>query len=204
MNSDVRARSKEILRARLAHAAADYCALNGFAESTVDQIAQGIGISRATFFRYFASKEEAVVAAARLERESVDAHLRSQHPVPGTLAFDAVRSALGPTVDAVRADPARARAQIAMITGNAALRGQLASDRADESAKLATALASYISDPAMAEAVAAASMAATELGWRLWAADETSDLGDQFDRAFVLIGQAPSARFDRSASPAGS
>ena len=204
MNSDVRAQSKEILRARLAHAAADYCALHGFAESTVDQIAQGIGISRATFFRYFASKEEAVVAAARLERESVDAHLRSQHPLPGTLAFDAVRSALGPTVDAVRADPARARAQIAMITGNAALRGQLASDRADESAKLATALASSISDPAMGEAVAAPSMAATELGWRLWAADETSDLGDQFDVAFALIGQARSARFDQSASPASS
>jgi len=202
MNSDVRARSKEILRAQLAHAAADYCALHGFAESTVDEIAQGIGISRATFFRYFASKEEAVVAAARLERESVDVHLRAQHASPGTLAFDAVRSALEPTVDAARADPARARAQIAMITGNSALRGQLAADRADESAKLATALASYFSDPYIAQAVAAASMAATELGWSLWAADQTSDLGDMFDIAFALIGQAQSARFDQSASSA--
>jgi AcrR family transcriptional regulator len=168
----------------------------------VDEIAQGIGISRATFFRYFASKEEAVVAAARLERESVDVHLRMQHSAPGTLAFDAVRTALEPTVDAARTNPTRARARIAMITGNAALRGQLAADRADESAKLATALASCISDPAIAQAVAAAAMAATELGWSLWAADETSDLGDKFDFAFALIGQAQSATFDLTSSHA--
>ena len=52
MTLGVRKRSREILRAELAEAAADYCVEHGFDTVTVEEIAQGIGISRATYFRY--------------------------------------------------------------------------------------------------------------------------------------------------------
>jgi AcrR family transcriptional regulator len=54
------ARKQKATRARIAAAAAQSVAENGLASATVEQIAAAAEIGRATFFRYFSSKEDAV------------------------------------------------------------------------------------------------------------------------------------------------
>jgi AcrR family transcriptional regulator len=54
------ARKQKATRARIAAAAAQSVAEKGLAGSTVEQIAAAAEIGRATFFRYFSSKEDAV------------------------------------------------------------------------------------------------------------------------------------------------
>jgi len=54
------ARKQKATRARIAAAAAQSVAENGLAGATIEQIAAAAEIGRATFFRYFSSKEDAV------------------------------------------------------------------------------------------------------------------------------------------------
>jgi AcrR family transcriptional regulator len=53
-------RKQRATRARIAAAAAQSVAENGLAGATIEQIAAAAEIGRATFFRYFSSKEDAV------------------------------------------------------------------------------------------------------------------------------------------------
>jgi len=53
-------RKQKATRARIAAAAAQSVAENGLAGATIEQIAHAAEIGRATFFRYFSSKEDAV------------------------------------------------------------------------------------------------------------------------------------------------
>lgn len=187
------------MRAELAEEAFDFCAAHGFEQVTTDEIAQGIGISRATFFRYFRSKEDAIVTAARSTRIDLGESLLALPPRAGEPALDAVRRALAPTVEAARANPTRIRARHRMITGSPALRARLASDRAEQQRALADALATVIHDRVMATAVATVSMAAIDLGWTLWAAKPEADLGEQVERAFELVTRVGGVALDSPA-----
>lgn len=195
MNADVRDRSREILRAELANAAADFCAQHGFETVTVDDIAQSIGISRATFFRYFATKEDAVITAVRSGRASLADGVRAQ--ASGITAWTATRAALQPQVSSVRADPDRLRARLLMISTVDGLRARLSLDRATERESLAAALAERISEKDAAPAIAGAALAAVDLAWIRWAADPRADLDAELDRAFALVGGAAEVLLER-------
>jgi TetR/AcrR family transcriptional regulator, regulator of mycofactocin system len=56
----VRGRRPSTSRREVARAALDLFARQGYEATTVDQIAAAVGVSRRTFFRYYASKREAV------------------------------------------------------------------------------------------------------------------------------------------------
>jgi AcrR family transcriptional regulator len=53
-------RKQELVRAELASAAWDLFGKKGYESTTVAEIAEAAGVSRRTFFRYYASKEEVV------------------------------------------------------------------------------------------------------------------------------------------------
>ena len=54
----LQARKQQVVRDAIWDAATDLFALKGFDETTVDDIAQAAGVSRRSFFRYFASKND--------------------------------------------------------------------------------------------------------------------------------------------------
>lgn len=56
----LRARKRDLTRRRIAEAAVELVTAHGIAATTVEQIAQRAEVGRATFFRYFESKELAV------------------------------------------------------------------------------------------------------------------------------------------------
>lgn len=87
-------RKRAAMRQRIATAAARLVASRGLAGATVDLIADAADIGRATFFRYFNSKEDAVAEGMNghwLDR--ITAALAAQPPELG--AMEAVIGAFG-------------------------------------------------------------------------------------------------------------
>ncbi len=60
MSESLRVRKRQRTRERIATAAAQLVSANGLSATTVEQIADAADVARATFFRYFESKEYAV------------------------------------------------------------------------------------------------------------------------------------------------
>lgn len=193
MSNSVRNRSREILRGELADAAAAFCVDHGFDDVTTDEIARGIGISRATFFRYFSSKEDAVVFAARLAATRAGSFAQSiaeavDAAVPDTTVWAILRTATESMVSTAetRGDPLRAR--IRMIADVPALRGHLASQRSDDQAAVAEVLRVRVRDDRTAHTLAAAAVAAVDLAWQEWARTPGSNLHPLIDAYFAALG----------------
>jgi len=73
-------------RARIAAAAFDLFAAQGYDGTTVDAIAERAGIARRTFFRYFHSKDDVIFPDHDLLLGSVVADLVAQNSVPPLIA----------------------------------------------------------------------------------------------------------------------
>jgi AcrR family transcriptional regulator len=83
--SGLRERKKAMTRQALEEAALRLFAEQGFERTTVDEIAAACDVSRRTFFRYFASKEEVVAHDKTMEAEEIFELLASrpadEHPL---------------------------------------------------------------------------------------------------------------------------
>lgn len=91
-------RKRAATRRRIADTAAQLAVDNGLADTTVDRIAQQAEIGRATFFRYFGSKESAVAEAFSTQWfERITAAVTRQPAELG--AMDAVRKAFSELAD---------------------------------------------------------------------------------------------------------
>ncbi|WP_461118624.1 TetR/AcrR family transcriptional regulator [Saccharothrix stipae] len=180
--SGLRERKKLATRTALADAALRLCEAHGLDGVTVEQVANEAGVSLRTFFNYFSSKEEAVVAgdvatAAAFVRAFADRP--DAEPV-----LPALRAALVEVVPD-RIDPQRVAQLRALRRTPALLPHQIAAFSAQER-ELAAAVAARVGvDPAtdLYPVMFAATVMATlrvVVGWWLDAAErpELSDLID--------------------------
>lgn len=88
----LRARKRDETRARIAGAAVELVSAQGIPATTVEQVADRAGVGRATFFRYFESKELAI--AAGLSDVAVFVFASTLRELPDDLGpLDAVREA---------------------------------------------------------------------------------------------------------------
>lgn len=99
----LRQRTRDAVRQQIAEVALVMFDEQGFDETTVDQIAAAVDISPRSFFRYFASKEDVVLADPMVYGEPVRQRLtESLESMP---AWEALRSAFEPIVELSEADP---------------------------------------------------------------------------------------------------
>jgi AcrR family transcriptional regulator len=96
-------RKQKATRARIAVAAAQSVAENGLAGATIEQIAHAAEIGRATFFRYFSSKEDAVAEGMTTHWLDLitEAIARQPAELSGTEAVVAAFDDLGDGFDAI-------------------------------------------------------------------------------------------------------
>ncbi len=73
-------RKRRLVHEELVDVAASLMAECSFEETTVEQIAAAAGVSRRTFFRYFASKEDVLVQSIAHIGAKLDAHLAARSP----------------------------------------------------------------------------------------------------------------------------
>ncbi|WBL37273.1 TetR family transcriptional regulator [Tepidiforma flava] len=120
----LRERARRAIRAEIARVGMELFLRNGFEPTTVEEIAAAAGISRRSFFRYFASKDEVVLAhldeLAATVTEALAARPADEDPwVSLRRAFDAV-------VAEAEADRAANYGLTRLLNETEALRGQYA------------------------------------------------------------------------------
>ncbi|KZX20567.1 TetR family transcriptional regulator [Rathayibacter tanaceti] len=193
MTAPLRDRTRAILRAELADAVLAVFLERGYSEVTVEEAARQAGVSRATFFRYFRSKEDVVVAAVEGDRVDYAAPvlaLPADSPLTG---WGLIRAAVEPVIDVATRAPDAYRARLRLIGSEFALKARLRERRAEGAESLAAALVTRGTEPLTARVLAAAGLAAVDVAWEEWAASEDADFRETVDAAF--------ARLDRSGRP---
>lgn len=111
----VRARMREAIRTELTEAAIQSFDELGYTATTVGAIAARVGVSERTFFRYFASKEDAVLQVVERLGEAVATALALRPSAESPLR--ALRAALTVAVDAVQQDGAAIRTVMRLNRG---------------------------------------------------------------------------------------
>lgn len=138
--SGLRERKKQATRAALAEAALRLCVAHGLDGVTVEQVAHDAGVSLRTFFNYFSSKEEAIVAG---DVATATAFVRAFAERPAAEpVLEALRRALLDVVPE-RIDPAKV-AQLRVLRGTPALLPHQIAAFAAQERELAAAVAARV------------------------------------------------------------
>ncbi len=177
--SGLRQRKREETRERLTRAAMALFLERGFEAATIDDIAAAADVSRRSFFHYFATKEDVVVAwqedIAALLTDEVAARPASESML--TAAENAIAAAMK------RIDPAEALAMARLKRDNPSLqaRDQLQYERLERA--LAEGLArrtSRKSEKLQARLVAMIATGAMRLGGEVWVTEEAREKPEAF------------------------
>jgi AcrR family transcriptional regulator len=180
----LRERTRRAVRNEIAHAAMGLFMTHGFESTTVEQIAQSAGISRRSFFRYFASKDEALAAGLAAIGDSVAEALadrpESENPwLALRRAFDVITNQA--TSDASAAALGRLLLERPAVQLDKTSRW---------SAAIAVALAPRLASaaPIESEALTASAIACLHVAQGRWLdADEHTSLGELLDSAMAAV-----------------
>jgi AcrR family transcriptional regulator len=186
---DPRAQARASVRAKIAQSVFTAFAERGFDETTATEAAEAAGISRASFFRYFSSKEEAVFAAQEAMGEEIAAAL-DQRPVEEE-AWMALRRAFDAAVRNYELNPSEALKRVRLARGTPALRAHELERQQQWRQMISDVLAPRLGlEPGnvRAEAVAGAAMAAFAAAIFSWAEEgEGADLIALIDESFAAV-----------------
>ncbi|WP_327708341.1 TetR/AcrR family transcriptional regulator [Streptomyces sp. NBC_00464] len=185
-----RAVARAAVRAELAQVALHMFRSRGFENVTVADVASAAGVSRSTFLRYFASKEEAVLGALDPLGEAVAATLRDR---PGAESpWVALRASMEPLIDHYRHDAEGSLALARMIEQSTALRSAHLDKKARWRGLVAEALAERLAAPPedmRSALLAEAALGSLEVATRTWITGNGShSLGQLVDEAFEILG----------------
>jgi AcrR family transcriptional regulator len=187
MTAGVRERARLALRTEIAQAISIVFAERGFDEVTVEEAAGEVGISRATFFRYFGSKEDAVLAA--IEASSIDyaAHLETLPAVDGENPWQLLHRAFTHALSQRDEHSELERSRVRMINATVSLRTRMAQRRFAHEDALTPVLAARIGSPEAARTIAVTAFAALDLAWRRWAAGDAATISASLDHVFAQL-----------------
>lgn len=177
------------MRAQIAEVAFNVFAERGFDQVTATEAAEAAGISRASFFRYFESKEDAVFVAQ--EEMGLDIASQLRERPAGEDAWTALRRSLDALIGVYRESPSHALARLRLIRATPKLRAHQL-ERLDQwkvliGAALAERLGLERADLRV-EALVAAALGALNAASSRWAAGNgAEDLIELIDEAFAAI-----------------
>jgi mycofactocin system transcriptional regulator len=176
--------------AEIEKAALELIAVRGFEETPVDDIAAAAGISRRTFFRYFASKNDIPFGDYGALLEALEEWLASaptDRPILEVIAEAVLR------FNRVHSDGSVAhRARMELIMHTPSLRANAALRQDEWVAVLARYAARRLGTPPTAlgpRLVAHLALGASNAAYERWLADKGADLATLVERAFAAIGE---------------
>jgi AcrR family transcriptional regulator len=187
---DLRRRARDAVRAEIAETAFQLFTQRGFDQTTVDDIAAAAGLSRRSFFRYFASKEDAVLGMLNAVGDAIAAELAARPA--GEPPWTSLRRALDVLVTTYLGDPKVALARFRLIHHTPALRTTLLDKQDRWQRSLAQVLAARLgADPVhdlRPQLLAATALAALDVASRRWlASDGHANLATLLDESFALL-----------------
>lgn len=161
---------------------------HGFGGTTIDQIAEASGMSRRTFFRYFAGKEELIVEKMVEAGERVADALAKRPPEEGP--WVAVRKAFDAVIASVRSHPDHSRNLRTMIRNEPIVRGSLEEWRRRWIELLAPLIAERLGagpHDVRPGAIAASALACLDAAEAAWAERPDEDLDALLDAAMGAL-----------------
>lgn len=198
---NLRERKQRLLRLELGEVALRLFIQRGFAETTIEDIAEAAGISRRTFFRYFETKEDVVLWRLRYSSEQMGAALEARPADEPPLL--AVRNALEVMHESYQSDPEGYRAYLRFLFETPRLRAQLLDTREQWRTLLCRTLAERLGDArdkaGRALLIASIAICAQDVAVRRWAAEGTRSLKEYTDETFTALGEVLAASPARSA-----
>ena len=183
-----RGRPASTSRQDVARVALDLFAGRGYDETTVDEIAAAVGISRRTFFRYFDSKPEVVWGEFDAELGRLRDRLSE---APGAEPMmDVLRRSVIATNRFGAGELDELRIRMVLISTVPTLVAHAAVRYEEWCAVVATFAASRIGgrpDDLAPQTVARAALGAAMAAFACWARADSDDLVGEVDRAFRLL-----------------
>jgi mycofactocin system transcriptional regulator len=183
-----RGRRPSTSRENVARAALDLFNRQGYDETTVDQIASAVGVSRRTFFRYYATKRDVVWGEFDAELVRLGNELRS---APGDEPLiDVLRRAVVATNRFGARELDELRIRMGLISTVPTLIAHSAVRYAEWCDVVAGFVAGRIGgspDDLGPQTVARAALGAAMAAFACWARYDTDDLTGEVDRAFRLL-----------------
>ncbi|TCP41211.1 TetR family transcriptional regulator [Tamaricihabitans halophyticus] len=191
----LRERTRRAVRAELIDAAMRLFLSQGFEVTTVEEIAQAAGISRRSYFRYFASKDE-VFAGALASIGQAIGHTLAKRPLSES-PWDALRRAFDPLLDQAGTDPNAEALGRLMLERPSLQQGKHTAWQTEIATALETRLpADATGDRSLsAQALAAAAIACLHTAQAQWLApDEHRELATLLDMSMDAVHPSPSRR----------
>lgn len=186
-------RKRQLVSDELTEAALNLLAQKGFDAVTVDEIAASAGMSKRTFFRYFASKEDVVVQFLAKMGVGMRAELagRPAEECPSM----ALRHTVWASIDACAGDADRALRVVQLILGTPALLARFLERQAQWRDELAAELADRLGLDSAAglypRLAAGMALTAFDVVLQLWSgSDGAEDPAALTDNAFAAIAPA--------------
>jgi AcrR family transcriptional regulator len=188
----LRERKKQLTRLALQRAAFELFAERGYDETTVEEIAEAAQVSRASFFRYFASKDDVLTSDDDVRREAVMAAFAARDDSEPVL--DALRHAVLSYVDGMdEAAVLRSQTYTQVILSSRVLLGRAYEIRIRWLRELEVELRRRLEGKADADLVAALLAAITlsvlETCLRRASMRPGDDFNELVDRGFALLDQ---------------
>lgn len=188
MPASIKKRARDAMRLELANAAVDAVIEGGFDAMTADDIAAAIGMSRATFFRQFGSKEGVMVASfVGTSAQFADA-FRAAAETRGTW-WEMLRAAVEPAVLFCEANPARLRTRMQFLANHPGISARLRQERAPQIEELAKAMTEAGGDPFACQILANAAISTLDQSLVYWKRNEDRAIRDVVDEAFARLAQ---------------
>jgi AcrR family transcriptional regulator len=185
----LRERKKARTREAIIDAALDLFASKGFEATTIEDIAAAADVSPRTFFRYFDSKVDLVMARNEAHGDKIGPLIAARPASEGPL--EALRQVIQQTMCELLADPSVVR-ELQVMMGTPTLRNRAREHFYEEEAELVSALAARLgTDDADLTANVMAGAAASTI-WTVierWLAEgtEVERLAPMIDEAFALL-----------------
>ncbi len=195
--STLRSRTREAVRLQVAEVAWELFSARGFDAVTVDDVVAAAGISRASFFRYFAGKEDAVLFAVDAIGAQI-AQALAARPA-GEDAWTALQRAVDGLEALYRRDPAGALARMRLVDETPSLLASQLEKQVRWHRMIAEVLAPRLgltTDDVRVEVIVGAALSALDAARRRWSTSNgEEDLMLLLSQAFdVLRVPAPALR----------
>jgi AcrR family transcriptional regulator len=185
MSESLRDRRKRRTAEAVVAAALELFAERGFERTTIDQIAAAADISRRTFFRYFADKEELFFAEDERLLSVIDETLDSAPD--GEPVLDLARRATRALAAHSVADPERRLARERLIAATPALQARRLAKTLRWEQAIAARLAARGSTDQEALLVPKVALACFQTAYERWVRDPGQDLPALVDDSFAAL-----------------
>src|SRR4051794_6586859 len=186
----LRERTKRAMRAEIATTAINLFLAHGFEATTIHDVVAATGVSRRTFFRYFATKEDVVLGYMADLGDTLSAALAARPP--GEPVWEALRRAMDDAKAVFMSDPARMMAILRLCEDTPSLRARHAEKTGHWRHGLTVELAKRLAvDPAQdlrPGTYAAAALGALDVVGAAWhGARHGTDIDTLLDEAFAAL-----------------